>query len=186
MVDFLKNIAEEFAYDFVYGKNHWQNLKDYELNYGLLWNERKKHFHLITVNEDHNFNDYNATDSIRYQISFVLSVRSKMTDESYEFKHEHNIKGLKLEVEKIKEKFNSCGSLRINSWRSVEVEDLFDANLDGLKIDLTVTDTQTDLDFQDFSYQFYLISWERRLKEENAIIEAKECLTELYKFLNQE
>lgn len=185
MVDFLKKIANELDYHFVYGKYHWQNLGDYALDYGMLWDERKKHFHLIIVNEDENFNDYNATESIRYQVTFVLSVRSKTSDESYEFKHEHNIKGLKLELEKIKKYFTSCSSLSINSIRKTEVEDMFDANMDGYKVDLTLTDTQTDLEFQDYSYQFYLISWERKLKEKGATIEEKQCLTELYKFLNQ-
>lgn len=184
MVDFLKDISKKLNYHFCYGKMHWQNLGDFPLQYDMLWEERKKYFHLIFVNRTNQFNDFNAIDTINFEGTFILSVRSKITDQDYEFKHEHNIKGLQLEIESILKNITACSSMQITRWKETEVEDMFDANLDGLKIDFTIKENITDLEFNDQSYQFYLISFFRNLKEKGARIEAKECLTELYKFLN--
>jgi hypothetical protein len=141
IVELLKYHSTLLDYTFTYGRMHWQNLNDFECDHQLSFDQRKKHLLLLYVDDNTTFNEHNSANKVTYDFEFILAVKSKITDPDYEFKYETHIKNLKSEVNQlIEDKIAHCADgLTLNSYKTSEVENLLDTNLDGLKVKVSLT-----------------------------------------------
>lgn len=139
IVDKLKEACNALGWHFNYGAHHWQNLQDFALDYDVPFEERQKYFLLLWQDRELVLNEYGAIETQLFECEFVFCVRSQMEDQDYNFKYQNNIKGLKAEALKLFEHITSCDGLLITKWRETEIENVYDTNLDGIKVTLNMT-----------------------------------------------
>jgi len=138
LVEKFKEICEAIEWQFNYGGGHWQNLQDFPDDADLDFEERQKYFLMLWKDREFKLNEYNAISGFSFTGEFVLCVRSRITDIDYNYKYENNIKPLEQEVSRMFEHFTSCDDFTIKRWKEIEVENEYDTNLDGLKIQFTI------------------------------------------------
>ncbi|MEC4050656.1 hypothetical protein OX284_014550 [Flavobacterium sp. SUN046] len=145
LVDQFKTIVNSFnsngnsTWNFEYGADHWQNLKsslvdEQQIQFIL----RQKYLLLLWKDRSFIINDQGAIEGCQYDGEFVLTVRSKISDPTYEYKYETNIKNLESQTEMIFNEFSDCDGWCIKKWKETEVENLWDDNMDGLKVSFTI------------------------------------------------
>lgn len=138
LVEKLETTAEDKDWDFCYGKDHWQNLGDSKLDDQLPFDERKKYLKLLWKDRESKLDQYGTTTGYTFYGELLLLVRSKISDKDYEYKYKTHIKNLEALSEELKNDFDICDEFVIKRWRETEVENLYDQNMDGLKITFTI------------------------------------------------
>ncbi|OAB78786.1 hypothetical protein [Cochleicola gelatinilyticus] len=134
MYEFLKQVAEDNKYPFLYARTDYQNL------YNELEQVDTPHIFLDPVQIDESFGDYNEVEETTYIGSFTILVSSDI-DEDYDYKYLNHIKPVAKEgAIVIKEALRCEGKFTINNWRETEVVNAFDYNLDGLVIRFNITE----------------------------------------------
>jgi hypothetical protein len=134
MYDLLKAIAVANSYSFIYGRADYQNLHD-ELETGL------EYIFLDPVVIDEQFDEFNRVEASTYSGSFMILVSSDIDKGDYDARYIDEIKPIidgALVI--IKEALKCGGSVDFNSWRQVEVINLFDYNLDGVTVTYNITE----------------------------------------------
>ncbi len=138
IVEKFKSIAQTLGHQFDYGPEHWQNLKDIKPDHELDFADRAKYFLLIWKDTDSKFDEYGTKTSIKYDGEFVLVVRSNLGDKDYMFKYETHIKNIEDEVEKVLNQFAICDPITVQLWKTTEVTNEYDTNVDGLKVRFSI------------------------------------------------
>lgn len=138
IVERLKEACNEIDWVFNYGKEHWQNLGDYEDDGHLPFEERKKYFLLLWKDRDFIVNQFGAVVGYNFEGEALFVVRSKISDPSYDYKYETHIKNLESETEKMFENITICEDWLIKKWKEIEVSNELDTTLDGLRIRFTL------------------------------------------------
>ena len=138
LVEKLKEACQDINWNFNYGRGHWQNLNDFPDDGDKPFAQRAKYFLLLWKDRDFIINNFGAVEGYTFEAEAVLCVRSKISDEDYNYKYETHLKNLETEVEKLFEEFTSCEEVTIKRWKETEVENEYDTNLDGLKVRFTV------------------------------------------------
>lgn len=134
MYDLLKAIATANSYNFVYGRSDFQNLAD-DMDTGLVY------IFLDPVATDKVYDDFNRVEAKTYSGAFTLLVSSDIDKGDYEQRYIDEIKPLIDGALVVIEDALKCGgSINFNTWRELEVINLFDYNLDGLSITYNVTE----------------------------------------------
>lgn len=130
MYEFLKNIAEANSWGFEYARQDYQNLvNDIE--------ENKTRFFVDPIITDSKFSD-TGSETVTYSGKLMLMLSSDV-DEEYNDKYEQHIKPLfDGACATLKDAF-SCSDFQLNSWKTTEIINLFDQNLDGLLITYSAT-----------------------------------------------
>lgn len=134
LVEKIEAIAQALNWKFKYGKAHWQNLGDFPDDADLPFAERQKYLQLLWKDRTGILNGYGVEEGEVFDGEFVLAVRSRLTDPTYQYKYDTHIKGLELLLQDMQAAMMDCDGLTIKSWRETEVENLYDANMDGLKV----------------------------------------------------
>lgn len=134
LVEKIEQIASNLGFEFKYGKDHWQNLGDWPDDADLPLIDRKKYMQLLWKDRTGKMNGYGAEEGCTFDGEFVLSVRSRLSDPDYKFKYDTHIKGLEALLQGVQDKINDCDGLTLKGWKETEVENLYDANMDGLKV----------------------------------------------------
>jgi hypothetical protein len=142
LVESLKEVVSQFVaqglkWNFNYGKEHWQNLGDYIDDAELPFVDRQKYLFLLWKDRTFAVNKHGAVTSYSFDGEMVLLVRSKLNDPTYDYKYETHIKNLEAETEKLFNAIPDCDGWTIKSWKESEVSNIYDANMDGLKIRFT-------------------------------------------------
>lgn len=142
LVESLKLIVSQFVtqglkWNFNYGKEHWQNLGDYKDDAELPFVDRQKYLLLLWKDRTFVVNKHGAVEGYTFDGEMVLLVRSKLSDPTYDYKYETHIKNLESETEKLFNAIPDCDGWTIKSWKESEVSNIYDANMDGLKIRFT-------------------------------------------------
>lgn len=142
LVESLKQIVSQFVaqglkWNFNYGKDHWQNTANYPDDAELPFAERQKYLLLLWKDRTFAVNKHGAVTGYTFDGEMVLLVRSKISDPTYDYKYETHIKNLETETEKLFNAIPDCDGWTIKAWKETEVENLYDANMDGLKIRFT-------------------------------------------------
>ncbi|MDG3581759.1 hypothetical protein [Galbibacter pacificus] len=138
MYDLLKNIAQINNWEFIYGRQDYQNVED-------MYNEiddNKVNLFLDSVVIDTSFSE-SGVESNTYSGRFLLLLSSDV-DELYDgdesSKYQSYIKPLiDNHLTKIKT-ILSCGDYAINTFRTTEVINLFDGNYDGIIVNYNVSE----------------------------------------------
>lgn len=117
-----------------YGKDHWQNLADHEKDGALPFEERNKYFKLLWVDEDFQFNEFSSVIGCKFDGELLILASSKLSDPTYKYKYETHIKKLKEYAQAFQKKLLDCDNWNILNWKVIEVENIYDNNLDGIKI----------------------------------------------------
>lgn len=125
MYEFLKNIANANDWIFEYGRPDYLNVADdIEVD--------KTYLFLEPIQIDSKFSD-SGNEIKSYSGKFMLLLSSDI-DEDYLTKYENYIKPLIDDsLMKIKDSF-ACSDFQINSFKTLEVVNLFDGNVDGLLV----------------------------------------------------
>lgn len=138
--DFNQGIPEdEQLWHYNYGGAHWQNKLDLPKDEELPFAERNKYLLLLWQDRDKKKNEFGATDGYTFTGELLLLVRSKLSDEDYNYKYETHIKHLYAESDNVEDSINVCEEWMVTRWKEIEVENVYDTNLDGLKIQFTLT-----------------------------------------------
>jgi hypothetical protein len=126
-------------FHYAYGKDHWQNTCDHEKDQDKVFDFRNKYIKLLYVDEKDSHNTYNAVDRVNYVGEFVVLASSFISDPDYDYKYETHIKGCKAVADEIKELIIGCTfNLSVTQWEKIEVENLYDNNLDGIRVKFTI------------------------------------------------
>lgn len=141
LVEKIEEIANDLGWEFKYGKDHWQNMVDAEYDAGKPFNERNKFLQFLWKDRTGKMNPYGAEEGETFDGEFVLSVRSKISDESYDYKYQTHIKGLEALLQDMQSRINDCDGLTVKYWKETEVENLYDANMDGIKVTFKIDHT---------------------------------------------
>jgi hypothetical protein len=142
LVESLEEVVSQFVaqglkWNFNYGKDHWQNTGDYPEDAELPFAERQKYLLLLWKDRTFAVNKHGAVTGYTFDGEMVLLVRSKISDPTYDYKYETHIKNLEAETERLFNSIPDCDSWTIKAWKETEVENIYDANMDGLKIRFT-------------------------------------------------
>lgn len=146
LVEKLKEIVSQFntatapnpKWNFKYGKDEWQNTGDYKEDHALPFFDRQKYLFLLWKDRGFVINKHGAVTGSKFEGEMVLLVRSKISDPTYDYKYETHIKNLEAETEKIYNSFSDCDGWTFTYWKETEVSNIYDTNMDGLKIKFTV------------------------------------------------
>lgn len=139
LIEKLKEISIEENWIFAYGKDHWQNLTDDQIDDELPFEDRKKYLKLLWKDSARSFDQYGTETTRTFTGDLLVLVRSKISDSNYEYKYEKHIANLEAIIDRqLILKFDICERFVIKSWRQTEVENVYDSNLDGLKISFTI------------------------------------------------
>lgn len=128
----------EPLFHFAYGKDHWQNLCDHAKDDNKPFEERNKYFKLLYVDRDYKTNEHSALIRIVYDGEMFVGASSMVSDKSYEYKYETHIKNCLQLVKQFAEDLLDCDNFYITNWKVVEVENLYDNNLDGVKVKFSI------------------------------------------------
>lgn len=126
-------------FHYAYGKDHWQNLADHPKDDNKPFVERNKYFKLLWVDDDPTHNSYSAIERIKFDGELLILASSKFTDPTYEYKYENHIKNLKQLAYEFHDKLLDCNDWSISYWKIIEVENLYDNNLDGIMIKFSMS-----------------------------------------------
>ena len=130
MYDFYKNIALENEWGFEYSRPDYQNLYD-DIE------DNKVYMFVDPITTDSKFSDAgNETKSYSGKLMLLLS---SDVDEDYIDKYNSYIKPLFDDVRNILIGGFACSDYEVNSFKTTEIINLFDQNLDGLLITYSVT-----------------------------------------------
>jgi hypothetical protein len=130
MYDFFKNIAVANGWGFEYSRADYQNLNE-DIEAG------KVYLFLDPIQTESKFTE-TGNETLTYTGKLMLLLSSDV-DEEYIDKYNDYIKPLfKFNLQAIKDEL-ACDDYQINSFKSTEIINLFDANLDGILINYTIT-----------------------------------------------
>lgn len=133
MYTFFKTIAEQENWIFDYARRDFQNLAN------ELGDPEQIFLFLDPVTFTTEFGDYNEIDLRIYTSSFLLLVNSDF-DELYSEKYETRIRPIiDTAITKIKDQIYCNNKLTIESWRTTEIVNLFDQNLDGIIVNFVIS-----------------------------------------------
>ena len=138
MYDILKAIAAvEVAgvpqFNFTYARRDFANLYD-ELEVD------KPHIFLDPVQIDYNFSGVNQVESSTQQGTFMILVNSSIDEQSYDYRYQNYIKPLLAgAMETIQAALVCTYPVTISSWRTTEVINMLDYNMDGLIVTFNIT-----------------------------------------------
>jgi hypothetical protein len=127
-------VPDEPLFHYSYGKDHWQNLCDHAKDGLLPFEERSKYFKLLYVDEDDTLNEYSAVVGTTYTGEIIILASSMISDTNYEYKFETHIKHCKALADKFRDDLAGCDGWHVRKWSKTEVENIYDNNLDGIKV----------------------------------------------------
>lgn len=128
----------EPLFHYAYGKDHWQNIADHSKDDDKPFEERNKYFKLLWVDEDPTFNSFSAIERVKCDGELLILASSKISDPSYEYKYETHIKHLKELAINFSNQLTDCNNFQITRWKLIEIENIYDNNLDGIKVQFTI------------------------------------------------
>ena len=129
MYEFFKNIAEENDWHFEYSREDYQNLSELEVGQIGLYVDP-----IITESKFSSAGNESLTFSGRFMILMNSDV-----DESYIDKYNNYIEPLKQNQLQLLKDEISCSNYEIKSWKTLEVINYFDSNVDGVLINYNIS-----------------------------------------------
>lgn len=138
IIEKLQEIAENRGLVFEMGSEHWQNLLDAEDDVDKPFDEKQVYLLVFTEKERAAFGKFNSILKEDGGSSFLLAVRSRITDSSFKYKYDNHLKPLRDLAKEIRDNdFGSCDDMKLKSyaleaWR----EDYLDTNLDCVEVRL--------------------------------------------------
>lgn len=134
MYDKLKSIAETNNWVFTYARKDYSNLYDEDIDVNI------PHLFVDPIELDEIFDEYNNVESTNYNGSFMLLLSSDIDEEDYNSRYQKYIKPIiNTSLQSIKDELQ-CEEITIQSWRVVEVIDVFDFNLDGVLVTFSINE----------------------------------------------
>lgn len=128
----------EPLFHYAYGKDHWQNLADHKKDEDKHFEERNKYFKLLWIDDDPVFNNFNGVERVKCDGEMLILASSKISDENYQYKYDTHIKKLKELAMQFADLLTDCDNFQITKWKLIEVENIYDNNLDGIKVQFTI------------------------------------------------
>lgn len=139
LVEKIKEIASTKGLDFKIGDEHWHNLIDAVDDVDLEFENKKVYLLLFSEKESRQYGNFSVSKDDR-NATFLLAVRSRISDPSFEFKYDNHIKPLKELARSIEEEnFLLCDDLSLKSYSIEEWrENYLDTNLDCVEVRVSV------------------------------------------------
>ncbi|WP_233881868.1 hypothetical protein [Tenacibaculum piscium] len=139
LVKKIKQIAEDRDFEFLIGSEDWQNLLDAADDTDKEFKEKKVYLLLFQEKENRVYGEFGVNKDDR-GVNFLLAVRSKISDASFDYKYEKHIEPLKELAREIEDvDFDNCDNFSlknygIQGWR----ENYMDTNLDCVEVQISV------------------------------------------------
>lgn len=136
MYDILKTVSAAEGWTFIYARRDHSNLFN-EVETGAV------HLFLDPVEITENIGDYDELVSSTYAGTFMLLISSDIDDSDYEQRYIDKIKPiLDGAVETLRSALICNSSVKIVSWRKVEVINMLDYNMDGIIVTYSLTENE--------------------------------------------
>lgn len=136
MYDLIKEIALVNSWGFEYSRRDFANLYDKEETTAPV-------IFLDPVATTDDFDEYGTVLSKSYSGSFMVLLSSNLDEEDYDTRYQTYIKPLvNGTLSQIKEAIKCTSSMYIESWREVEIINVFDYGFDGIVVTYSVSDVQ--------------------------------------------
>ena len=134
MYNILKQVAIDNSWVFTYARRDHSNLFNEVEQVGV------PHIFLDPVVIDNNFGDYNEVESTTYSGTFLLVVSSDIDEVDYDTRYQTYIKPLlETAMGVIKADLVCTNPVTYNTWRTQEIINVFDYNLDGILVNFNIT-----------------------------------------------
>lgn len=132
MYEILQEIATNNSMGFLYARKDFANLyNEVESN--------QTQIILDPVQITESFGEYNQVESKEYQGTFMVLVSSDIDEKDYDYRYQTYIKPILEEsMNTIKNSIKCSGVLSITVWRTIEIINILDYNMDGIVINYTV------------------------------------------------
>lgn len=140
LVEKIKQIATDREFVFKIGDEEWQNLIDAKDDVALPFAQKKVHLLLFQEKESRTYGSFSIENRDERSATFLLAVRSKISDTSFDYKYDNHIKPLKDLARDIENKdFGICDDLELKSY-SIEGwrENFLDTNFDCVEVRISV------------------------------------------------
>ena len=136
MYDLIKEIASVNSWGFEYSRRDFSNLYDKEETTAPV-------IFLDPVTTTDDFDEYGTILSKSYSGSFMVLLSSNLDEEDYDSRYQKYIRPLvNGALSKIKESIKCTSSMSIESWREVEIINVFDYGFDGIVVTFSVKHVQ--------------------------------------------
>lgn len=135
----IKEISNALGWEFNQGSDVWQNLLDFPDDTEKPFEEKQIYCLLLWNDDETIFNEYSSPIKMNYTGEFILAVRSRMDDEDYNQKYDNHIKHLKEVIQGFYSHFGVCQDFSISRAKTTEVVNTYDTNLDGLKVNYSIS-----------------------------------------------
>ena len=135
----IKQICTDNGFTYSYGSGEWLNLVDFKSEYRKPFIDRVIHCLLFTVEKSESYNSFGGVDETTFSLSIMLGVSSDFNSGTYNEHFENSIQPLiesKLSI--LKSGLNSCGYAITGSVSEKEFSNLFDNNLSGVILEISV------------------------------------------------
>lgn len=134
MYEILKAIAAANGWVFEYGRRDFQNLHDETEQKGV------SYLFVDPIEISKNRSDSGQVESITSGGSLMLLYSSDIDEESYEYRYENYIKPIiNTQIEIIEDNLICEQEASLEEWKTVEVINMFDFNLDGILLTYRLT-----------------------------------------------
>lgn len=132
MYEILQEIATNNSMGFLYARKDFANLyNEVESN--------QTQIILDPVQITESFGEYNQVESKEYQGTFMVLVSSDIDEKDYDYRYQTYIKPILEEsMNTIKNSIKCSGVLSITVWRTIEIINILDYNMDGIVVAYTV------------------------------------------------
>lgn len=132
MYEILQEIATNNSMGFLYARKDFANLyNEVESN--------QTQIILDPVQITESFGEYNQVESKEYQGTFMVLVSSDIDEKDYDYRYQTYIKPILEEsMNTIKNSIKCSGVLSITVWRTIEIINILDYNMDGIVINYNV------------------------------------------------
>jgi hypothetical protein len=141
LVEKVESIAGALSLAFAYGKDGWQNMADHADDADQDFADRQKYCKLLWKDRTPTLNEFGAEEKEVFDGEMVLLVRSRISDPDYRHKYDTHIKGLEAIAKQFQNEFSDCDGLTVKYWKETEVSNMYDTNMDGLKVTFKIENT---------------------------------------------
>lgn len=135
----LKQLCETNEWVFNSGDENWQNLLDQKDDTDVPFEDKQLLVLLLQEDEDDDLNEHAGVEKVVVNGSMLLACRSRITEKDYNIIKEKYIIPMKQLISPvIRDSFDPCDNMRVRKWKKIEVANLFDTTISGLKINFTI------------------------------------------------
>jgi hypothetical protein len=137
MYDLIKNICTTNNWVFTYAKKDYSNLYEGDEQVG----DDTPLVFLDPVQITETFDEFNNVEDIKYEGSLMIVLSSDIDEIDYDTRYQNYIKPIiDTTLSTLKNSIKCAGDYSINNWRTIEVINALDFNVDGVIVTYSINE----------------------------------------------